>query len=467
MPSVLRGRLAWLCLFAMTLLFSADVARAATNETETIDLATALKLAGAQNIDVAIAREKLAEAKANYESTLWQFFPWISPGFAYRAHEGRIQNVEGRIIDVHRDSYALGPTVIAQLELGEALYKKLAAQQLATAATHAFEAQRQEALNAAALAYFDLARAGAATEVARASIRIADEYSRQVDLAVETGIAFKGDALRTRTQLERNQLAFRQAQEQQRVAAARLAQILRIPSTTNLTAKADEFVPLILISTGASLDALVQRALAARPELRQSGAVISAATKASEGARYAPLVPAIGAQAFVGGLAGGNETSDRGLGESQDYQVLLGWRIGPGGLFDRSRIRAADARLRSAQLSGDKLADEIVRQVVDSYTRVHSATDQLAIVQRGLAAAEETFRLARERKEFGVGIVLETIQAEQELTRLRQDYVATVSDFNKAQFQLLKAIGEAFGPELRNGAPNLDSPAREQSKPRQ
>ena len=51
-------------------------------------------------------------------------------------------------------------------------------------------------------------------------------------------------------------------------------------------------------------------------------------------------------------------------------------------------------------------------------------------------------RLAQQRREFAVGIVLENIQAEQDLTRARLDYLKTVADFDRAQYALLKAIGK-------------------------
>ena len=106
------------------------VARAQeTNGVHAIDLATALRLAGANNLDVRIARERLAEARANQESATWQFFPWLAPGFAFRAHDHAVQNTEGDVIGVHRDSYTLGPALVAQVDVGDAIYKRLAARQ--------------------------------------------------------------------------------------------------------------------------------------------------------------------------------------------------------------------------------------------------------------------------------------------------------------------------------------------------
>src|SRR6059036_3386012 len=78
----------------------ASPSRATTNNVYPIDLPTVLRLANAQNLDIQIARERLKEAKANHESAVEQFFPWISPGVAYRRHEGRIQAVNGPIASV-------------------------------------------------------------------------------------------------------------------------------------------------------------------------------------------------------------------------------------------------------------------------------------------------------------------------------------------------------------------------------
>jgi outer membrane protein TolC len=58
-----------------------------------------------------------------------------------------------------------------------------------------------------------------------------------------------------------------------------------------------------------------------------------------------------------------------------------------------------------------------------------------------LTAATETLRLTRERKQLGVGAVLEDVQAQQELARARADYVSTIADFNKAQYELSKSLG--------------------------
>src|SRR5262245_52176434 len=78
-----------------------------TNATLPIDLPTALRLAGAQNLDVKIAESKLAEARANYTSAMSQFFPWVAPGAAFRRHENQTQDSVGNIIDADKQVYTV------------------------------------------------------------------------------------------------------------------------------------------------------------------------------------------------------------------------------------------------------------------------------------------------------------------------------------------------------------------------
>lgn len=437
------------------------VAGPKTNRVSLIDLPTAMQLAGARNLDIQIARERLAEANANRESALWQFLPSITPGVGYRRHDNLIQTVEGKIIDVHKDSYTVGPTLAAQVDVGDAIYKSLAVRQLVKAAEFGLESQRQDSVLAAALGYFDLAKAQSAVGVAQEAVRISQGYAGQIQRAVEAGVAFKGDALRAQVQLEKNHLTLRQSQEQQRVASARLAQTLHLKAGVELVARENELVPLALVATNAALDTLIVQAYSTRPELAQSRFLVDAARAARQGAVYGPLFPSLGAQVFAGGLGGGSRTSSDRFGESEDYQFTLGWRIGPGGMFDGGRIRAADARLKIADLNGQKLLDEVTRQVTENFMRWQSLGDQMIAARRAGQAAEETLRLTQQRKEFAIGAVLENIQAEQELTRARLDYLNAVAEYNKAQYALQKAIGHAPANANANANPANETRSKE------
>jgi len=412
-----------------------------------IDLPTALRLAGARNLDIRLARERLNEVQANRQSAVEQFFPWIAAGAAYHRRDGVAQAVPaGTISDAHYQSYNPGAALAAQMDLGDTIYKSLAAKQLVNASDQALEAQRQDSTLSAAQGYFDLAKAAALIEVTREALKTSQDYQQQLHAAVSSGIAFKGDELRVQTQTERYEITLRQALERQRVAAADLALVLHLDSQVELIPQDTLLVPITLFETNSSMHTLVEQALRTRPELKQSQALASAARAAKNGAVYGPLIPSVGAQAFGGGLGGGPDGGPSNFGAEGDYLLGVMWRIGPGGLFDSGRVHAGRARLAEAQLGEAKLKDTITSQVVVNLARVQSLWAQIALARQNLATASETLRLTRQRKQYGVGVVLEDIQAQQDLTQARSEYLTALAEYNKAQYGLNKAVGGPPAP---------------------
>lgn len=411
-----------------------------------IDLPTTLRLAGAQNLDVQLAHNAVDEAHANYASALQRFLPTLAPSAAYLHHSGFDQDVNGRMVDVTKHADTNGAYLAAQIPVGDAVFTTLQTHQLVAAADASAKAQEQDSGLTAAQQYFALVSAGALVEVVTNSLQISQRYEQQLKDAVQIGIAFKGDALRVETQTERLQLDLTRARQQQRLAATQLAQTLHLQPTIELIPAEREPAPLALADLNASLEELIRTALQNRPEVARSSAFIAAAEDSRRGAIYGPLLPTIGGQAFAGQFNGApGDAADSG-GARRDYVVGLSWKIGPGGLLDYGRIRASGAKLTAAELSDEKLRDQIGREVVDGYTRVQSLFEQLRVARVNLNSAEETLRLTRQRKQMGVGVVLEDIQAQQELLKVRTDLVRIVTELNQQQYALLHSLGTALHP---------------------
>lgn len=415
-----------------------------TAEGAPIDLPTALRLAGANNLDVAIAREKVNEARAASDSARARFFPWITPSIVVRRHDENIQAVDGPIIDADKQSLAAGIALNAQIDLGETYYQNLVAKQVVRSNEAALAGREREATYRAAAGYFELLRARAAVIAAEEAAGIAERHTEQITATAEAGLTFQGDAARVRAARERAALTLNRVRTEQRIAAARLAEILRLDPSVNLTPPDGDLVPLSVTPVDENLGALVARALASRPELDEAAARIEAAAALRRAAHRGPLIPTIGAQASIGGLGGGPGDAYLGRNFDMSSDVALGvsWRIGPGGLFDRNRQRETASRERQVELEREKIEDAIRRQVVEQHARLQSLATQIDLARQTLEATDLTARLSRQRRETGVGAVLEDLQAEDELARARRDYLATVADYNLAQYALRYATGD-------------------------
>jgi outer membrane protein/adhesin transport system outer membrane protein len=415
---------------------------AATAHAEKIDLPSVLRLAGADSVEVRIAQERLAEARAREDGTLWQMFPVISPGITYRNHSGQLQDIVGQVTDITKSSFGAGATLQLSLEIGESTYRRLAAKQMTLAAEHRLESERRRMLLAAAEAYFELTAAQAAADLQEDAVRLASDLHRQVSAAVAAGLAAKGDEHRAFAQLTRAQIRREQARDARRSAAARLAEVVRLPVDVDLTPADRRPVAIAVPGSDRKLDALVQTALARRPEIAEAERLDSAAQENLAGAKYAPLWPTLGAQVFGGGLGGSPSSARDDWGRSTDTQVTLSWRIGAGGLLDSSRVRAAEAAAAQGRLGIERIRDAVTREVVEAHAAVQATSAAVKSAQAGLKSAEDGLKLAAQRRDFAVGAVMETLQSQQDAVQARLEAVRSVADLNKARHRLKAAVGE-------------------------
>jgi len=259
---------------------------------------------------------------------------------------------------------------------------------------------------------------------------------------VDAGTAFRADWLRVKTQVSREKLAIRQNQEKRDLAAAALAETLRLPADSELRPAKADLVPVRLLDRKLGVATLISQASQHRPEMKAAGAVNQAAVLEKDRARVAPMIPNVQAGYGLGGLGGGFNDDLGNFDETQTLFMGLGWKMGPGGLFDTQRKRIAEAREQATQFQMSQIKAAIGREVVEAAARAQSAHDQIDINDEAVLAAEEMVKLAKERQASQLGVVLEYLLAREELTRARQNRVQAVTAFNTAQHDLLRATGK-------------------------
>lgn len=430
--------LAIFCIVACASLNAED--REKTLPTQ-LNIATTLKLAGARNTEIQIAEAHRAEALAAKDQVIQKFWPAMTTGIAYKSHDGQIQNVEGRMLDVDKQSYSAGASVWLDWSPAQIYYESLAAKQKAAAAAELTGKSRADVLLLAAARYYDLLDAEAGLAVTRNDLQVNQNYLRQLEGAVAAGVVFRGDLLKVKTRINRNELSIRQGIEQCEVASARLAEVLRLDASIRLRADREDLVPLRL-QNARDIKALTGKALANRPELRVQTALSEAASQEKKQATVAPWFPSLTANYGFGGLGGGQGNDLGKFGDSEDGFIGLGWKIGPGGLFDRARKRTLEARLTATQLELNRSKEGIARQVAESTARVRSLSDQITISGEAVKTSEELVKLARDRQASQIGVVLEYLVASEELSQARMDQVKSITEHNKAQYALRHATGE-------------------------
>jgi outer membrane protein TolC len=424
---------------------STATAAASPDAAQPIDLTTVLRLAGLNDLDLALVRAAERAARAANDAATLHFFPWLTAGLGYSRQSGAAQAVGGQMLSVDQQLYDRGVAANLQVDVGTAIFAKLAARQRARAAGFDVEASRNDTALAAADAYFDLVDAVAQTDIAREAVRISQGYEDQLERAYQAGLTNRSEALRVGVQTQRNRVTLRAAEADVRARSAALATLLRLDPAVSLDPRDRIVSPATLVPLDVPVATLVQDALAHRPELESSRAALAATDRDRLAAKYGPLIPSISGRAAIDQLRGGAN------GMLTDYQtahgdsVGLAWRFGPGGLFDFSRTEAADSALESARLNAERVHDAVAEEVVQAYEAARAALDQMGLARRAVDLAEQSLRLSEQRREFGVYAVLEVIQAQQDLTQSRGAYAEALTRYAKAQYALAHATARIGG----------------------
>lgn len=416
-----------LCLSALT---------SGSSLAETIDLSTALRLGGTQNLDLQLIRNSIRQAQASHAESQKKFFPWITTGIEYRRHDGNIQDVIGEVSEVNKQSYQAGAAIVGELRLGEAIYQSLAAKQRVTASRYALAAANRNLAADITAAYFDLLKAQATASVCQQSKQLSAQFLSQISAAVTAGIAFEADQYRAQIQSLRHDLSIRKAQEDIDLASSRLANLLSLPATTHLRGVDAQLVPIHLIDPNSSLSQLIHSALDHRPELRSREAMLAAAQANSDLTTKGALIPNLSLRASSGGLGGGRNHQTGNFDDSSELVLGIGWRIGAGGLFDQSRIESSLAAEQSEKILLEKTRQRITREVIDSLSRLRSIQHRLQTAKSLLDASEKAYQLSLQRNTTGVGNVLETLRSEEDLSFSRLLWFDLVAEYNKSQSTL-------------------------------
>lgn len=410
-----------------------------SSEEFAVDLPTVLRLAGANNLTIQMAREKAEEARARQTEARGLWLPTLGIGSRLQAIDGFTQATGGAFVDVDKQFVQPGVYVSLDLRPGEVLYASLQARQRADAAAAWSEAESRHIRYESVQAYYELLLADAEVRLFDETLSLYDDFLNQMEKRVKAGLGYKVDVLRVKTELSREKFRALEARQRLRLASVQLANLLML-ETDLILVPSEELLPMTLIESLKDEAHYQAHALLHRPELRAGSLERDAAQSERKAAAYAALFPHLEVDAF-----GGRFGQDHGsLGSRRDVRVYLGWEIGPGGLFSPGRKRGAESRLRLAEIAQSQIERSIMAEVSAAYESLLASTLQMALSQETVKHAEESLRLNSGRHKMGIAQPLEVIQAEDAFLASRLSALRSVAKYNVGQYRLQVASGSGF-----------------------
>jgi outer membrane protein TolC len=295
------------------------------------------------------------------------------------------------------------------------------------------------------MAYYAWARARLQADVARQALAQAEGHLHDVGAAHTSGAASKADVLRVQSQVATAEVMLARARAATEVTARRLRVIMHDDSGQpyaigeDLRAPAD---PGDLADSGRkSTRDLVQEAMAARLEPRAllAGAEAVRAQAGAQRAAGMPRLDAVASATYARPNSRIFPQQDRWKG-TWDASVQLTWS--PTDLFGVEAGRSATlARARQLEAERAALADGIELEVIQAHQSLLESQVAITSAARGLAAAEESYRVRRALFQNGRATSVELTDAETERSRAQLEAISTRIDQRIATARLRYALG--------------------------
>ena len=191
-----------------------------------INLPTALKLAGAEPLDIAIATARLQAASAQLQRANVLWLPSVQFGGDYFRQDGQIQDVVGNVFGTSKSTLMVGAGPNLTFAVSDAIFAPLAARQVLRARESGVQTAINDSLFAVATAYFDVQQARGRIAGTIDTVKRAEELARRIE-KLGGALVPAVEINRVRAELARRRQAVELALESRDTSSAELARLPR------------------------------------------------------------------------------------------------------------------------------------------------------------------------------------------------------------------------------------------------
>ncbi len=425
-----------------------------------INLPTALQLANARPIDIALASQRLQVAAAQLDRADILWLPTLYLGVDYARHDGQIQDVAGNVFTTSKSSFMVGAGPGLSFAVTDALYAPLVARQVVRARKADVQTARNDSLLAVAEAYFGVQQARGELAGALDARRRAEDILRRAEKLVPGGRIPAVEVNRVKTEYARRRQAAEAAAERWQTASADLARVLRLDPAALVEPAEPPQLRVDLIDPDRSADDLIPLALTNRPELGSQRAVVEATLARLRQEKIRPLVPSVllrgnatnpAGTLSSGSFGGGINSSLSNFGGRNSLDLQLVWEFQNLGFGNRATVRERQAESQVAMLevfrTQDRVAAEVVQALAQAKRAASRARDAEEGVRNAVVTADTNLEGLGQTLRAGESLLLvfrpqEVVASVQALDQAYRDYYAAVADANRAQFRLYRALGQ-------------------------
>jgi outer membrane protein TolC len=456
--------IAWMACASMSLIAMPGIGRGdpplpvGAKGIQVIDLGSALKLAGVDNPDILLARQRVALSLAQRQYAAAQFLPTLNAGLNYDAHTGPLQRDTGVILEVNRNALYIGaganavaagtvtvPGIGYNLNVSETIFGFLVSRQEVSRRRYSETARTNEMLRRVASAYLDLLRAEGVRSVTLQARNESQAVAQITKAYADVKIGRQADADRAATEADNRRIDHIEAEANTLKASARLAELLNIPPSIRLHPVEERLVPLPIVPDPVPITELLAIAMMQRPELAERRVAIRQALLELSAANVLPFSPNVIVGQSGGVFGGGSNlaTTPQGSFDNRDdLDVIVYWTLHNMGLGNVDLQRIAASHTRSSKLEHLDVLNRVRSEVAQTYERKLTYYDKMLFAEEAVPIGVRAFTKDFERIRQMIGLPIELLESFQLLNQARFDLLDAIVQYNQAQVDLYVALGQ-------------------------
>lgn len=424
-----------------------------------LTLQEAVKIALAQNPELAIARLEEDKAAQKVREMRGSFLPQISASFQYVRNiqvpvfffpsfgfdpvrglvpvEGQLQAIRAGLANSYTITGSVNMPII-QEDLRHAVRMSEIAQTLTAESSVSARIQKVRDVKKA---YYDVLMAEAQEQLLRQSIVRSEETLSQVRSLSAKGLATETDTLRAFVGVENQRPMLTKIANGIRAARALLAVTLGLPSEQTIEL-ADTLSLHLQAASGLAYEAALRQALESRPDMKQLTLRkdLAVAEIASNTSAHLPSLAAFGQYQII------SQSDNFDIGKQQfPNSSYVGFQVAVpifSGFRTDAKIQQATLGKAQAEKQFDLAKNLVGTEVRICLSSVEEAKERILAQERTVQAAERSYKAVRGRYAQGLIRQIEVSDADLALTQAKTNHNQAVYDYLVAAADLDKALGK-------------------------
>jgi outer membrane protein TolC len=426
--------------FACLVLLFATLSGVAQENVKPINLEIAMQVGGANNLTIKEYRLQQDVAIADHTKAKEWWLPDLYAGVVLHKLGGAALNSDGFFFtDVSRQSFWGGAGLQGSWDFGTGIYTAKAEDLKAQASVYETAAERNKTLLVIIESYYDFLAAQLSYKSYLQLAAQGDTIVKQLNVQVGAGLRYASDLLLARSNQSHLLIEMMNAEMEYKKKSALLVRLLNLPADVRLFSVDSILKPLSLTLPEPAL-AGSSAVFEARPEFKAADLTLQSMQQLKRTTTAGLWLPELQVGAYTSVF--GDVFSP--LYPTSAFNASLQWNIPLGRLTYGGSLKQFDAKIALQEIHIEQFKAVVTQEVTIARQTMGMAQLQMTIAQEGSEFAGTALSQGIQRQQLGTVVPFELLQAQEIYIQSRLDYLAAVATYNKAQYQLLVAMGTSL-----------------------